>query len=468
MSSFLSQFDVNEYISLRLEDGNTNIYIDGELFNQCKYLLLNIQIDDIRSLDEIESIDALVDKYGDRSEEIFHDMKYELSAEEEFVGHCSNMQMFAESGYNTKYLRANLAFPLLKRLSEAGDPLASKVFKKELIEKLLGGHINVIVYLISENYLKYFDSEERKIVIHDLNSILQRKIGDDSEFKRKVLALPIEDLILLSKNRILATLMTDKFIEGFNKGDEESYPELLNELYEYYFMNKNLANKILAKIPINLFRFIINTLEEEEDVLIEVEGGEVSLRHLCYHILDYIRNLPHPLLNSWVLSLLPDIKEPGLNCLKYKGLLRFLKYPDLESFLENENSILYNYMVIYKNRLIFINKIIGSDDLFWFTTYTLKKKLDLSNKGIEDINQIKYLEKISKLYHLDLSNNKIKDISPLTHLKHLEILDISGNSVNDFSVVKELANLRTLYISKSQLNDIAVIKNLRKLEICVI
>jgi len=40
-----------------LENGKTNIYIEGKLFKQCKFLLLFIPTEDVLSLEEINSID---------------------------------------------------------------------------------------------------------------------------------------------------------------------------------------------------------------------------------------------------------------------------------------------------------------------------------------------------------------------------------------------------------------------------
>ena len=48
-------FRINEHIVLKLEEGKTVIYVDGEPFRQCKYLLL---VDPERIIDtEIDSID---------------------------------------------------------------------------------------------------------------------------------------------------------------------------------------------------------------------------------------------------------------------------------------------------------------------------------------------------------------------------------------------------------------------------
>ena len=50
------EFRVNEHIVLKLEEGKINIYIGGELFRQCKYLLL-IDPQHHREQWEIKSID---------------------------------------------------------------------------------------------------------------------------------------------------------------------------------------------------------------------------------------------------------------------------------------------------------------------------------------------------------------------------------------------------------------------------
>ncbi|MHA1931117.1 MAG: hypothetical protein ACW96X_01180 [Promethearchaeota archaeon] len=53
----MQEFQINEYITLKLEEGKTNIYINGKLFEQCKFLLLNIPVKEISDLNEIGSVD---------------------------------------------------------------------------------------------------------------------------------------------------------------------------------------------------------------------------------------------------------------------------------------------------------------------------------------------------------------------------------------------------------------------------
>jgi len=51
----MKEFRVNKYITLKLENGKTIIYVNDKRFNQCKFLLLNISVNKISSFDEIGS-----------------------------------------------------------------------------------------------------------------------------------------------------------------------------------------------------------------------------------------------------------------------------------------------------------------------------------------------------------------------------------------------------------------------------
>ena len=127
----MSEFIINDYIALKLEDSKTNIYVLGELFIQCKYLLMNIPIQDIERYDEINSIDEAAEKLDKSLErgnpEVF---TINILPEVEFWGHCSNLQVWAEQDYDTRFIHSNLAFPLLKKLTEVGDLKASKIKRR--------------------------------------------------------------------------------------------------------------------------------------------------------------------------------------------------------------------------------------------------------------------------------------------------------------------------------------------------
>ena len=167
--SFL-EFKINDYLTLRLLHNRTNIYVKGMLFNQCKYLLLNLRKDQFESYDDIESIDEAAETL-DRSLETTKSDN-DISPEAEFWGHCSNLQAWYENDYDTRLLHRNLAFPLLKALTDAGDPLAKKVFKEEIAMRLESGYPTVVRYLVDQGYLQYLTNEELNVVLKNSNFVV--------------------------------------------------------------------------------------------------------------------------------------------------------------------------------------------------------------------------------------------------------------------------------------------------------
>ncbi len=166
----MKSFKVNEFITLKLEEERTVIYVVGEQFQQCKFLLLSIPIDEVTNLTDIESVDEAAEKLDHSLEH--NQTYYEIPPETEFWGHCSNLQVWAENDYDTRILKSDLAFPLLKKLVENGDTKAERVFKKEITKRLSSGYYNVIEYLFEQNYIKFLGNKELwKIIIPSLEKL---------------------------------------------------------------------------------------------------------------------------------------------------------------------------------------------------------------------------------------------------------------------------------------------------------
>lgn len=155
----MKAFKVNQYITLRLEGGRTIIYVKDEPFRQCKFLLIDIPIKKIELLNEIESIDEAAEKLDQAPEHITPDNK-QLPLEDEFWGHCSNLQVWAENNYNTRLLHCNLAFPLLRKLINIGDPKADIVFKEEIAKRIESGYLPTIRFILENHYLDNFSEDE--------------------------------------------------------------------------------------------------------------------------------------------------------------------------------------------------------------------------------------------------------------------------------------------------------------------
>jgi len=172
---------INEYITLKLENGRTYIYVDGKKFIQCIRLILNIPKSDIPLYDKVDSIDEAAKLYsnhvfqnriiGGRMGAHVPNQSHKITAEQEFWGHCSNIQAWVEHNYDTRVLMSNISFPLLRELTMAGDPLARKVFKEEIALRLESGYPSVVQYLINQGYLRQFTSAEFKTILETTDLI---------------------------------------------------------------------------------------------------------------------------------------------------------------------------------------------------------------------------------------------------------------------------------------------------------
>lgn len=179
----MQQFKINDYITLRLEGRRTNIYVSNEKFLQCKYLLIDVPIDDIVLFDNIKSIDelspglnnALELEANGNNELHAKSREFEIPPEVEFWGHCSNLQVWYEHDYNTHLIHSNLAFPLLKRLTEANDPLAKKIFKEEVVKRLEERYVPTLYFLLTERYLDYFNDEEFETILNSIQNLDDKK-----------------------------------------------------------------------------------------------------------------------------------------------------------------------------------------------------------------------------------------------------------------------------------------------------
>ncbi|MFO8018758.1 MAG: tetratricopeptide repeat protein [Promethearchaeia archaeon] len=160
----IQTYKVNEFLTLKLINKRTYIYVDDRLFLQCKYLLLNIPLNKNKSR-AIDSIDEAAERLDNTLEKPFLFKNEPITPEMEFWGHCSNLDAWAKYDYDTRILHRNLAFPLLRKLTEAGDPKARKIFKEEVAKRLLSEQLSVITYLINEGYLEYFNKEELETIL---------------------------------------------------------------------------------------------------------------------------------------------------------------------------------------------------------------------------------------------------------------------------------------------------------------
>ncbi len=148
------KFKINKFLTVRFESGKTVIYVKEKPFSICKYLLMNVPWSEVNDYD---SIDQASEYYGKQLENEITPKEIGLSSEEEFKGHCSNLQVWAENNYDTCLLHKNLAFPLLTKLSSVGDPVAKEVLVQEIMGRFKSKSTAVQIFLVQEGYLSFLE-----------------------------------------------------------------------------------------------------------------------------------------------------------------------------------------------------------------------------------------------------------------------------------------------------------------------
>lgn len=225
------KFAINDHLELRLENNKSNIYINNELFIQCKYLLLNVPIEEMNNLKDINSIDEAVVKLN-RSFEFSSQKEMKISPKFQFWGHCSNLQAWYENSYNSCLIHSNIAFPLLRRLTEAGDLRAKKVFKEEIAKRLENGHLGTIQFFIYNNYLDFLNKAELECLFEQSSPILIENVLNQLK-KLMISSLTnyrtikqLIDLILFIDLKFNKTLLIE-IIENFPQKYEEQFAKLV-------------------------------------------------------------------------------------------------------------------------------------------------------------------------------------------------------------------------------------------------
>ncbi len=228
------EFVINKYLTVKLIEDKTYIYASKREFIQCKYLLMNIDLDNFEAYNHFHSIDEAAPHLNSSLEGSVN-MTPKIPPETEFWGHCSNLQAWAENQYNTNLLHSNISFPLLKKLTNLGDPMAKKVFKEEIVARFINGFPSVVSYLTHRNYLNFLNNEEIETLLHSTSDI----------FTKSQIALHYA----INHNFIkaLEIFYKLKHTEKVRLKDLKPFAEMWEKLTDYYLDVGDRFNRIRAK-----------------------------------------------------------------------------------------------------------------------------------------------------------------------------------------------------------------------------
>ncbi|MFX1257565.1 MAG: leucine-rich repeat domain-containing protein [Promethearchaeota archaeon] len=430
------EFNVNDYITLKLINDITIIYIKNERFRQCKKLLFRIPKKACELCKHIDSIDQAEEIY----EYSLPDNRIKITSEEEFWGHCSNLQAWFDNKYDTRLLHSNLSFPLLKKLTECGDVLAKKVFKEEIIKRILIGYLPVIKYLKKEKYFEFLESNDKKFIISEL--------ANDKKVDTLDYLIRQEFLEVLNDNEfnsLIEDLRSHK-IEFVVFREKPVYVHE-NTLWIYDKEIKNISELKGLQNLVNLEK-----LSLKNKLISEIKGLEklknLKKLNLTNNKITEIKALQN-LVNLEKLILqgnqISEIK--GLEKLKNLKKLN-LKYNKITEIKCLQDLVNLEELILEHNQ---ISEIKGLEKL------KNLKKLNLMCNKITEINGLQNLVNLEELY---LYDNKIKEIKGLNHLMGLRVLLLGTNKISEIKNLEKLVNLELLDLGT---NNISEIKGLEKL-----
>ncbi len=417
-------FVINEFLTLKLEGKKTHIYVAGQKFQQCIFLLIDIPVEDISSFDEIESIDAAAEKL-DHS---LHPHKgqsqfvYDIPAKVEFWGHCSNLQVWAENGYNSKLLHMNLAFPLLRELARVGDPQANKVFKEEIIKRYNSGIDTVRKYLRSMDFLNYLSVEE-------FVSLIESEKERDALYQlRKMFPMLEEPVIPVERGGrnpldIKIDIKNGKILKlNLAAVGMERVPKCLLDLSS--LENLNLSDNLFKELPNWIGELkSLRVLKIAKSNLKKLPEGIESLQNLIKLNIqgNQLESLPNSIGNLKSLRILE----------LYKNNLRAL--PESIGNLRKLETL-----ALYENKLINLHTNIG----------LLKnlKVLTISENMLYDLPPS--IRQLQNLRFLTLDSNEFRVLpASIGGLKNLEILHASQNPlVRLDQSIYSLPNLKDFWL----------------------
>ncbi len=386
---------INDLITLKAESNRVNIYIDNKLFNQCTFLHLNVSTKDCKQ-DLIDSIDEAEQFFGDYSE---NNEDY-LSLRERLIGHASNLQVWVESGYDSRLLHRNIAFPMLKKLVDAGDKKARQIFNEEIVSRYTSNFEPVVTYLINEGYLNYLSIQELEFLIKE------KKL--DINYKIPIL----RRMIIIDRNSV------------------PLYKEWFNSIYYYSTLDTNIQN--LGRDFINL-PIIIDKLSK-----INFKSFEQLLKYLYWNM-SKENTLPHISKNE---------KIEYLRSLICRKVDKFQKYlPHLNNILipkEQEKTFILLKCESQHDFIIgaLIDVDIIKDKLFEYQKEFSEYQGDASSFCYDDYTPIfivfrkDLLEIFHSFYFSDSYKTfKILQYDEYTFLKQIDTLLVKGRKlyVNSYS-----------------------------------
>ncbi|MHA1479374.1 MAG: hypothetical protein ACTSPU_14360, partial [Promethearchaeota archaeon] len=335
------EYKVNEFLTLKLEEHKTYIYVNNERRDFTK--IFNIHKIKEKYFKYVDSIEEAVfrfdvlDNYNyDALEE---DEEISNSSEEEFRDHCSILQTWLDNDFDTSDIGTSLLQTYLLlylsemcRYADIDNPLVIEFIKNEITKRIDSGSYNIVLFLFDQSFFYFFSQEEVE------------NFDWDRIFSGFVLFCKHVDNIKYDEDYY-------DFVDEFNLHHQDwrfSYiDDYISKLRNYLkFLNRGAPHfpRLLSSIKeldIDLQYFIISLLLST-DVSIDFFIAQIILNLiqrldinlLFQKIIDLFNNTFYPHLNE---NILLSLKKIGID------LIFFLVEEDLTRGYDDD--LFYNNLV---------------------------------------------------------------------------------------------------------------------------
>jgi Leucine-rich repeat (LRR) protein len=479
----MKEFKVNEYITLKLERGSTSLYVKNKLFRYCKYLLLSVPLSDVEKYEEIDSIDE-ASEILDHSIERDPSKRRLIDPETEFWGHCSNIQSWYEYNYDTRILHSNIAFPLLKRLTEVGDPIARRVFKDEIAKRVSSNHFPVFRFLLENNYFKALTPEEFKTIFLTISPAMGCRMIDyfistyrSNDLDGKGGISPtiqyINHIYQLEplNNDVLARLADFFYIkEEYNKAFE-LYNKVISKDSNHRKSLIGLGNIFSGRHEPNK---AIKCYEKALDLQFSLDFFTVLLCGLyikqgrmedALQLVEKVFKHNVNNINIWDFFLYDEIVD-DLRFITKASIFLDTHLRDSISEVEkllgltkkSVQAILKNKIRELSLGIIVNNKIIAPN----------KGYLDLSNRRIRSLSNIENLDLFPDITGIDLSENKLVNIQKIVQCENLDFLRLNHNLLKTIEGLENFTRLKRLEIGSNKITKISGLNTLKNLDTLIL
>ncbi len=478
----MQEFKVNEYISLKLENNDTVLYLNRERFRQCSHVLTTINANEIEKVNLLESVDEI----KQISEKNF---PVKISPEVKYFVHCSNLQAWAENNYDTRMLHSNLSFLLLRKLYEIGDPLAKKYFKEEIYKRLESGYENVIIYLIQNQYLSYFDRAELHSLFFDENDNLKKffiKFSHEEKTEKSIF-FPVLQKLTEAGDPLAKKVFKEEIYKRLESGSINIFTYLSNENYSNY-LSIDEVFYALEKTKLGFMKIMEKLMENEVKDAIKRQDIVFEF-NLMYRIKNYGKNKFIELLNftlnnlnAYILWYLCDLEY--LEYLELDKLKRYLIPSKLLNLIDKMVDFIFKFDDVYSKPLDYLitnllqisNESVsilfkkGSNNVRLYLQYNnFLERMDRDEFWDIGIDNLKYLKQIeNKLFEKLLITKgfvyRIENDDPFfiyNTMDNIELwIRIDKNEIKEIGIYNQKLSKKMLRWIKKKIRLITTLENL--------